>query len=75
MTLGDYVFFSLWLVLCYTAIVTIVKIKTGQDLSSEYATFVAVFGGEVVTCGLIKIFKLRNEDEQHNPENRESDND
>ncbi len=58
-TLGEYVCISISLVIVYTVVVTVLKAVTGADLSSEYATFCAVFGGEMLTCGLVKIFKIR----------------
>ena len=59
MKLGEYVCISILLVIIYTIVVTVIKTITGADLSSEYATFCAVFGGELLTCGLVKIFKIR----------------
>lgn len=60
-SLSKYIIFSLSLVIIYTIVVTTLKCIYGQDFSQEYLTFCGVFGGEVVTCGLIKIFKLRRE--------------
>lgn len=60
-SLTVYIIVSLSLVIIYTSVVTVLKAITGQDFSAEYITFCGVFGGEVVTCGLIKIFKLKRE--------------
>lgn len=75
MTLSEYVCISIVLIIVYTVVVTVLKAKTGQDFSAEYGIFSGVFGGEVLTCGLIKIFKLRREDAEYYYEDRESDND
>lgn len=62
-TLAQYVTLSLFLVIIYTIIITTLKTITGNDYSTEYMTFCGVFGGESVLCGLIKIFKLKGEDD------------
>lgn len=61
-SLSIYIIISLSLVILFTAVVTILKVVTGLDFSMEYATFCGVFGGEIVTCGLIKIYKLKRND-------------
>lgn len=58
-SLTKYIIFSLTLVILYTIVVTVLKCVLGEDFSQEYMTFCGVFGGEIVTCGLIKIFKIR----------------
>ena len=60
-SLSVYIMVSLALVILYTCVVTMLKCLTGQDFSAEYICFCGVFGGEVVTCGLIKIFKIKKE--------------
>lgn len=58
-SLSIFIIISLVLVVIFTAVVTILKATTGLDFSMEYATFCGVFGGEMVTCGIIKVFKLK----------------
>lgn len=60
-SLTKFIIFSLALVIIYTVAVTVLKCVYGEDFSQEYMTFCGVFGGEIVTCGLIKIFKIRRE--------------
>lgn len=62
MPLSIYVCVSLGLILVYSIVEMI--ISTVTDISHDTLTtcFYAVFGGEVVSCALIKIFKLKEED-------------
>lgn len=39
----------------------IIGVKTGLELNVLTGCFFGFFGGEVVTCALIKIFKLKDE--------------
>lgn len=57
--LGKYVTFSLVCLLIYTIATLIIFMVTGAEPSTLTTCFFGVFGGEVVTCGLIKIFKLK----------------
>lgn len=57
-----FVVFSFAMLLIMTAVVLILKTSTGLDYSVEYTVFCGVFGGEVLSCALIKIFKIRKEE-------------
>lgn len=59
--LGKYVAFSLVCLLVYTIATLIIFMVSGAEPSTLTTCFFGVFGGEVVTCGLIKIFKLKGE--------------
>lgn len=59
--LGKFVVFSLVCLLIYTITTLIIFLMTGAEPSTLTTCFFGVFGGEVVTCGLIKIFKLKGE--------------
>lgn len=54
-----YVMFSISSLVLYTIAVLIILVKTGMTPDTLTACFFAFFGGEIVTCALIKIFKLK----------------
>ena len=58
-----YVVFSILVVLIYTIIEFIVATITGVGHDTLTTCVYGFFAGEVVVCGLIKIFKLKKEDE------------
>lgn len=57
--LDVYVTFSILALIVYTIISQLLAIYYGVILDTLTTCFFGFFGGEVVTCGLIKIFKLR----------------
>lgn len=57
-----FVIFSIAMVVAYTAVCTTLTALTDKDFSSLYLGFLGVFGGEVMSCSLIKIFKLKEKD-------------
>lgn len=57
--LAHFVIFSISVVIIYTIVVTILKVIFDTDFSSELASICQVFGGEILVCALIKIFKIR----------------
>ena len=61
-SLDVYVTFSILSLIVYTIISQIVAIYYGIILDTLTTCFFGFFGGEVVTCGLIKIFKLTRKD-------------
>lgn len=61
--LDVYVIFSIFMLLIYTIVTIILTCKYQVSLDTLTTCFFGFFGGEVVTCALIKIFKLRNENE------------
>ncbi len=60
-SLTKFVIFSFAALISYTIISQLVAIKTGIELSTLTTCFFAAFGGEVLSCALIKIFKLKGE--------------
>lgn len=59
--LTKYVVFSIVTVILYTIAEFITSTITGISHDTLTGCVYAFFGGEIVTCGLIKIFKLRRE--------------
>ena len=69
MDLSVYVFFSIACLLAYT-VTGLVFTALGRDVNDTLTScFFATFGGEILSCALIKIFKLR---ESNNDEGRET---
>lgn len=64
MKLEHYVIFSLAMVIIMTIAVLTIQIVTGADLSAIYGIWCTIFGGEILSCALIKIFKLKEQDGQ-----------
>lgn len=60
--LSSYVAFSITMVIVFTIVVTILTATTGQDYGTIYTVFVGCFGGEILCVSLIKIFKLKEDD-------------
>ena len=56
-----YVIFSIISLIIYTIVSQIIATKYGMMLDTLTTCFFSFFGGEIVTCGLIKIFKLRDD--------------
>lgn len=59
--LDKYVIFALSVVLIYTVAEFITATITGIEKSTLTVAIYGFWAGEIVTCGLIKIFKLRKE--------------
>lgn len=57
--LDVYVTFSILSLVIYTIISQLLAINYSVILDTLTTCFFGFFGGEIVTCGLIKIFKLR----------------
>ena len=57
--LDIYVIFSISVLLIFTIASYILAITCGIMLDTLTTCFFGFFGGEIVTCALIKIFKLR----------------
>lgn len=57
--LDIYVTFSIVSLIIYTVISQLIAMRNGIILDTLTTCFFSFFGGEIVTCGLIKIFKLR----------------
>lgn len=58
-SLTYYVVFSIAVLLIYTAAELLISSITGTINDTLTTCFFAVFGGEILTCALIKIFKLK----------------
>ena len=61
-SLDVYVTFSILSLIIYTIVSQILAIFYGVILDTLTTCFFGFFGGEIVTCGLIKIFKLRDKE-------------
>ena len=60
-SLDRYVVFSIALLLIYTVAEFVSGSLTGETHDVLTGCFYAAFGGEILSCALIKIFKLRGE--------------
>lgn len=56
-----YVVFSILMILVYTIVELIISTISGIAHDTLTTCFYACFGGEILCCALIKIFKLKNE--------------
>lgn len=54
-----YVIFSITVLVIYTIVSQVILIHTGYTYEVLTTCIFGFFGGEIVTCALIKIFKLR----------------
>lgn len=61
MPLSIYVCFSLGLIIIYSIVELIISTLTEISHDTLTTCFYSVFGGEIVSCALIKIFKLKEE--------------
>lgn len=59
--LENYVAFSIAMVIIMTIVVLVLTTVTDKDFSTIYTIWCGIFGGEILTCALIKIFKLKRE--------------
>ena len=66
MPLSIYVCISLGLIIIYSIVELIISTITEISHDTLTTCFYAVFGGEVVSCALIKIFKLKGEGNSDN---------
>lgn len=57
-----YVVFSIVILLIYTTIELITSTTSGITHDTLTTVFFSVFGGEILSCALIKIFKLKKGD-------------
>lgn len=60
-SLTKYVVFSIVMIIMYTIAEFITTSITGITHDTLTTCFYACFGGEILSCALIKIFKLREE--------------
>lgn len=59
--LAVYVCISLGLIIIYSIVELIISTISGVSHDTLTTCFYSVFGGEIVSCALIKIFKLKEE--------------
>lgn len=62
--LDKYVIFSIFILLLYTVAEFITSSVTGSPHDTLTTALFATFGGEILSCALIKIFKLRDDDKE-----------
>lgn len=58
-TLDKYVIFSISVLIVFTIVELVVATVTGATHDTLTTCFYAAFGGEILSCCLIKLFKLR----------------
>lgn len=58
-TLDKYVIFSIVALIIYTVVERTISAITGSSADTLTTCFYAAFGGEILSCCLIKLFKLR----------------
>lgn len=56
--LDKYVVFSISVMIIYTSVSLLIMVLTGYTYDTLTTCVFGFFGGEIVTCALIKIFKL-----------------
>ena len=61
-SLDIYVTFSILSLIIYTIISQLLAMNYNVILDTLTTCFFGFFGGEIVTCGLIKIFKLKDKE-------------
>lgn len=63
-SLDKYVIFSVVSLIIFTIVMIVVFLKIGMIPDTLVTCFFSCFGGEVLSCALIKVFKLRKNDEE-----------
>lgn len=58
-SLTIYVIFSIVSIIAYTVVEMIISTNSGISHDTLTTCFYGVFGGEILCCALIKIFKLK----------------
>lgn len=71
-SLDIYVTFSILSLIIYTIVSQLIAIYSGTILDTLTTCFFSFFGGEIVTCGLIKIFKLKDKEKENTIETEDS---
>ncbi|MCR5790374.1 MAG: hypothetical protein K6G83_10860 [Lachnospiraceae bacterium] len=54
-----YVVFSIAVLIIYTIVEQVISTATGMSHDTLTTCFYACFGGEILCCALIKVFKLK----------------
>lgn len=61
--LTKFIIFSFAMTIIYTVVAILFQAFTGEGLSDTLTTcYFSLWGGEVLSCALIKVFKLKSED-------------
>lgn len=72
--LDKYLIFCFSVLLIYTVAHTIIFYITGQEASTLSVLVFGVFGtSEPIICGLIKLFKLKNDIKKRDPEDQDQE--
>jgi preprotein translocase subunit SecY len=58
-SLTKFIVFSFVILIIYTIAASIIFCKTGAEMTTLTTCFFSTFGGEVLACAVIKIFKLK----------------
>lgn len=61
--LDKYLIFSIVVLIVYAIIEIIVSCVSGYERSTLTTCFYAAFGGEILSCVVIKVFNIKNESE------------
>lgn len=67
-SLTMYVVFSILVLLVYTIVEQILSSVTGMTHDTLTTCVFAAFGGEILACALIKIFKLKDKEDENDEE-------
>lgn len=63
--LTKFILFSFAMTIIYTIVAIVFQAVTGSQISDTLTTcFFMVYGGEVLSCALIKVFKLKEENNE-----------
>lgn len=65
-SLSKFIVFSFACLIAYTVTSQVIAFRTGIELDTLTTCFFGAFGGEVLMCALIKIFKLKEGDKDGN---------
>lgn len=65
-SLTYYVIFSISVLIIYTVVEQILSMMSGMTHDTLTTCIFAAFGGEILACALIKIFKLKNKEDIEN---------
>lgn len=65
--LDKYLVFSITILLIYTIVEQILSAKFGYERSTLTTCFYAAFGGEILGCVVIKVFNIKNGEDETEP--------
>ena len=69
-----YVVFSIAILLIFTVAEQVLSVTTGLTRDTLTTCFFSVFGGEILCCALIKIFKLKGDSNNERSDIYDSEN-